>query len=229
MGNRDSHTPRALCSIGRIPALLSVLARLCADSEFIALTEDTHLDVPHISSTSVQSRRQHKALKCLLQHGYAAEESRFIDPHTFGDGPRSAHSCELKRVVGTEKGKALLDTVLQSLQCLTPRGSPLMKPRWEYVRRELSFGLVVIKRFRKAAPNQERLLEAFELENWAIQVADPLPRDHGIIPSERLRETIKRLNRSILHSPIRFRTDGTGKRACWRQVGNLSAPILNDL
>jgi hypothetical protein len=45
---------------------------------------------------------------------------------------------------------------------------------------------------------------------------DPLPEEDGILPRERLWQTIKQLNRTIKPPLIHFGGDGTGTRVCWR-------------
>jgi hypothetical protein len=78
--------------------------------------------------------------------------------------------------------------------------------------------VILAKTFRKYSPNQELLLDAFEQVAWAREVHDPLPMDDGVIPADRLRETVKRLNRSVEPHTVRFGTTANGRRAYWRAV-----------
>ena len=90
------------------------------------------------------------------------------------------------------------------------------RPCWNARRRELVFSSVRVKVFRKYARNQELLLGAFEESGWAEEIDDPLPHSLDIIPEERLREAVKRLNRSVAAGTIRFGVCGKGRRAYWR-------------
>lgn len=94
------------------------------------------------------------------------------------------------------------------------------RPRWDAVRRELWCGETLIKRFRRAAPNQERVLIAFEEAGWPEAIDDPLPQEDGVLASERLWQTIKQLNRTIKPPLIHFGGDGTGTRVCWRPTSH---------
>jgi hypothetical protein len=73
---------------------------------------------------------------------------------------------------------------------------------------------VVLKHFRRSAPNQERLLSAFEAAGWPREIDDPLPRVDGVVPGERLHDTIKWLNHCLEPQLILF--CGTRTRASWR-------------
>lgn len=90
------------------------------------------------------------------------------------------------------------------------------RPRWDAIRRELWCGKTLIKRYRRAAQNQERVLAAFEAAAWPDVIDDPLPEEDGIIARERMWDTIKQLNRTIKPPLIHFGSDGTGRRVCWR-------------
>jgi hypothetical protein len=76
----------------------------------------------------------------------------------------------------------------------------------------------LVKQFRKYAPNQELLLQAFEDAAWVPGIDDPLPETDDILPQDRLRETIKRLQRSIAPGTIRFGVTGRSRHAYWRPV-----------
>ena len=53
-------------------------------------------------------------------------------------------------------------------------------PMFRCDRRELLFRNQVVKRFRLEAPNQERILIAFQEEAWPVRIDDPLPPRAGI-------------------------------------------------
>ncbi len=92
------------------------------------------------------------------------------------------------------------------------------RPCWDAARRELWFGALLVKWFRKYARNQELLLQAFQECGWPAEIDDPLLVSLDILPEERLRETVKRLNRSVAAGTIRFGVCKNGRRAYWRVI-----------
>ncbi|HUG70809.1 MAG TPA: hypothetical protein VMM76_23875 [Pirellulaceae bacterium] len=89
-------------------------------------------------------------------------------------------------------------------------------PRWDGDRHELYLVDFLVKRFRWRAKNQETVLTAFGEERWPPEgVYDPLPPHADQDPKQRLRDTIKCLNRNQEHRLIHFRGDGTGERVIW--------------
>jgi len=91
----------------------------------------------------------------------------------------------------------------------------LEKPQWDADRQKLYFGGELVKEFKLPSPNQTAILAAFEEEQWPAHVDDPLPMCPTIGPKERLRYTIKSLNRHQKKRFIRFRGDGRGEGICW--------------
>jgi hypothetical protein len=88
-------------------------------------------------------------------------------------------------------------------------------PVWDRDRQELRLGVVVIKRFKAPAPNQEAVLSAFEEEGWPIRVDDPIPPHRDQDPKRRLHDTITALNRNQRHYALRFTGDGSGRGVRW--------------
>jgi hypothetical protein len=102
-------------------------------------------------------------------------------------------------------------------QVISGRGvadSPI--PHWSSQRRELSYAGVVVKRFRRPAPNQELVLTAFEEESWTVRIDDPMPPQAGKDSKQRLHDTINALNRNQVQPLLRFLGDGTGEGICWK-------------
>jgi hypothetical protein len=91
----------------------------------------------------------------------------------------------------------------------------VIKPRWDASARELRWGSIVIKRFRRPAPNQERILATFEELGWPPRIDDPLPPAGEVAPARRLHEAVRRLNGAQLHRLVHFGGDGTGRGVCW--------------
>jgi hypothetical protein len=114
---------------------------------------------------------------------------------------------------------------------LTPRGlraladrlrngtsAGLTKPTWEASRRVLVWGGRTVKRLQRAAEAQEAVLAAFEAQGWPERIDDPLTRDAALEPKQRLRDTVKNLNRHLPAGTIRFHTDGQGRGVRWQAV-----------
>jgi hypothetical protein len=89
------------------------------------------------------------------------------------------------------------------------RRKPSPRPRWDGNLRKLYLGDRLLKRFRRPAENQERLLDAFQTEKWADTIPDPF-RD-----ARKLNETVRALNNSLPVGSIRFTGDGTGGGVNW--------------
>lgn len=88
-------------------------------------------------------------------------------------------------------------------QTLAMRG----KPEWnDRARRLYVDGMLEIELDVPAA-NLERALAAFADEHWPEWIADPFPRDE-VIPSQRLRDTVYRLNRCRKVKLVHFSSDG---------------------
>jgi hypothetical protein len=152
----------------------------------------------------------------LVRQGFA-DFARAVPPSGTATRPgRTTHSCTLQ-YIATPAGSRWLADLVEALEGATHVPAETAVPHWDRDRRELCVDGVVVKRFRRAAPNQERLLKEFEARGWPREIDDPLPRTDGIVASERLREAIKRLNRNLPVGPIRFGGDGTGTRVCWRR------------
>jgi hypothetical protein len=99
--------------------------------------------------------------------------------------------------------------------------SPSPKPRWDQVRRELTFEGKLIKHYRQLAPNQVLVLAAFEEDGWPVKIDDPLPQSPGVVPKRRLRDTVRALNANHENGGLlKFRADGTGQGILWERLGS---------
>lgn len=92
------------------------------------------------------------------------------------------------------------------------------RPVWDAAERTLVWEGRVVKRLRREAAGQVAVLAAFEARGWPGRIDDPLPADEEFEPSQRLRDTVRNLNRSLVKGTIRFRTDGQGLGVCWEGV-----------
>jgi hypothetical protein len=95
---------------------------------------------------------------------------------------------------------------------------PTAKPTWDRERQELRLGNLVIKQFKVPAPNQERILAAFQEEDWPTRIDDPLPPATDQDSKRRLHDTINSLNRNQKQPLIHFLGDGTGQGIRWELV-----------
>lgn len=104
-------------------------------------------------------------------------------------------------------------------------------PKWDNFRRELYYGGALVKQFKLPSTNQESVLTVFQEENWPPRIDDPLPHTRNVDPKQRLRETIRSLNRNQKRRLLRFKGDGTGEGILWEQfldtVGDVDAPWGN--
>lgn len=98
-------------------------------------------------------------------------------------------------------------------------------PRWEPESHELFLGEKLVKQFKLPSPNQEAILMAFHEEQWPKSIDDPIPPCFEQDPKQRLRDTIKSLNRNQKQTLIRFRGDGTGERVMWELVISPSGQV----
>jgi hypothetical protein len=73
----------------------------------------------------------------------------------------------------------------------------------------------VVKELLRDAPTQEAILAAFEAAGWPGRIADPLPEDRAVDAKQRLRDTVKNLQRGVAPRTIRFRADGRGRGVRW--------------
>ncbi len=92
------------------------------------------------------------------------------------------------------------------------------RPHWDATGRQITFGAVVIKRYRQAAENQIAMLEAFEKNCWGSVIDNPLPDEGFVDRIDQLYETVKSLNRGHLVHCIVFFTCNCGSSVGWRMV-----------
>jgi hypothetical protein len=88
-------------------------------------------------------------------------------------------------------------------------------PQWDSDRQQLRVGWVIVKEFKVPAANQEAILVAFQEENWAPRIDDPLVPKPNLDAKRRLRDTINCLNRKQKNPLIRFHCDGRGEGIRW--------------
>src|SRR5581483_11103996 len=90
-----------------------------------------------------------------------------------------------------------------------------VRPCWDAEARMLWWQRELIKQYHHEAANQRCVLSAFEEQGWPARIDDALPREAGVAPKARLRETVKSLNRDQLRRRVIFHADGTGMGIYW--------------
>jgi hypothetical protein len=150
-------------------------------------------------------------LRWLADRGWvelAAEGPARGKHRTFRRGP-GLRITDLTCAVLTEAGRA----AARALPAGPGNGTagPERVPHYDRDRRELRLGDQVVKRFRQPAGNQELILLAFEEQDWPPRIDDPLPPEPGQDRKERLRDTVKALNRRQILPLVHFATDGSGE------------------
>jgi hypothetical protein len=132
-----------------------------------------------------------------------------------------AQSCFVLTAAGVSFANQFFDG-----SCAVPGVSPIQfqghllrewwKPCWDDSRRQLRVCQYIVKHFRWPAPNQEKVLAAFQDEDWSNRIDDPLPPVEGTSPKERLHDTIKCLNRRQRIALLHFGGDGTSEGVVWQ-------------
>ncbi len=88
-------------------------------------------------------------------------------------------------------------------------------PVWDPQTREFSVGKQLLKRFTRPAPILDIVLSSFQELDWPLRLDDPLPPVRDIVSAERLRDTVRRLNRCQNPHTVRFSSDGLGTGVRW--------------
>jgi hypothetical protein len=169
-------------------------------------------------------------LRCLLAKGLLVHAEETSPPEAsrrefreIGRLSLSDRTC----FVLTAEGELFARAVVSTLAGSSPpeaggdllhelSGNHIRTPQWLSDRRELWVGNVVVKRFRRPAPNQETVLAAFQEEGWPVRIDDPLTRQPDRDAIQCLHDTINHLNRNRSSPLIHFAGDGTGRGIRWR-------------
>jgi hypothetical protein len=224
----------------RLRAGLAVLWRayICAQDTG-ANVWDLSLPTSRLSETGMTSSDLHwMVVKGFAEHG--EETTGYGDAHRSFRRGNGYFLSARSRLVLTPSGAALAEdvfgetgrspritisalaavadktfTLASARRAAYERDTPALKPRWDAIRRELSFAGLIVKRFRVPARNQETILGVFQEEGWAPHIHDPLPVTHDIDAPTRLHDAINRLNRRQINPLVRFHGDGKGTGVFW--------------
>jgi DNA-directed RNA polymerase subunit RPC12/RpoP len=88
------------------------------------------------------------------------------------------------------------------------------KPVWNKETRELWWGDVLVKKYKKhPAPNQVKILDAFQNAGWPATIKNPWhdPRVTSSVSLRTLNETLRAINDTIAAESIRFEAMGNGQ------------------
>jgi hypothetical protein len=168
--------------------------------------------------------------------GHALELTRSCDEQRVFQHDRGVvfteQSCFALTKAGVTIARSLIKNLDENLQENTSRtGSyivngngkqPAQIPEWDSERHQLRLGDFLIKEYKVPSPNQETILMAFEEEGWPPRIDDPLSPVQDVSPKERLRNTIKSLNRCQASKLIQFMGDGTGEAIRWESISKRS-------
>jgi hypothetical protein len=166
------------------------------------------LALPRTTLEKVGLSEAHR--RVLLEAGHV-EEIRATRCHRSSRGRRGIP--EGACLVLTARGATFAAQVLTPGPLPAAQISP--RPRWDTLTRELWWQGRLVKCYHRAAPNQERLLAAFEEHEWVRRIPDPLPHEAGVDAAVQLRETIKSLHRGQAPLRLRFHADSDGTAVRW--------------
>jgi hypothetical protein len=112
---------------------------------------------------------------------------------------------------GADWGLLRQDLVLE-FEAVRPSCSDhATRPRWDKARRELWYGDKLCLEYKRPAPRQHLLLDAFEEMNWPDRIDDPLPPGTS---ANTIGDLQKRLRSN--NSPVAIERDGSGTGFLWR-------------
>lgn len=158
----------------------------------------------------------------LIEHACDVTPLYEVSRHFQDNGKQSFSelSCFILTPAGEEfAAEALLELASEvSVSVSKPIVVATVLPVWDAGRHQLTFQGQVVKRFRQHSPNQEAVLTAFQEEGWPAGVYDPLSPLPNHDPKQRLRDTIKNLNRHQVRRLIQFAGDGSGERVLWEVI-----------
>ncbi|MEX2122011.1 MAG: hypothetical protein WD847_20695 [Pirellulales bacterium] len=192
------------------------------------LARDAEADTWTFAVEAEELRRQGTTtpeLRWLVQKKYALhqDETRRIGGKSrcFRPAPPLVFSDRTCFVL-TEQGAAALAGCAAALVGTPASGivepkQELLVPDWDRCRRTLLLGAVIVKRFRRCAPDQWWILDAFGEEGWVMTIDDPLPPHPDMDPVRRLHDTIGNLNRNQVHPLIRFHAQAVLRRVHWER------------
>ena len=105
-------------------------------------------------------------------------------------------------------------------------------PIWIAEARELWFQGKLIKKFEKTAPNQRRVLDAFQKSGWSLQIKQLFDEYRGSFSSHPAKRTADDLCKGLMQpSPIRFGISNNGMSMTWRicETCTDSVPPCSDI
>jgi hypothetical protein len=164
-------------------------------------------------------------LRGLVSRGYAEHALECTQPDSKTRCFRQVRNLKFTEdscFVLTEAGCALAERVGGGEQAgpaaagSSAHSAPGLVPCWDRLRRSLLLGAEVIKEFRRPAPAQETILDAFQEEGWPAGIDNPLGSAAGRLAEERLHDAINKLNAGQQTRRLHFRSTNGGQGVLWR-------------
>jgi hypothetical protein len=121
----------------------------------------------------------------------------------------------------------LLSCVVQPMLCSTQFQDDADAPEWLSGAGRLLYCGRIVKQFRHPAPNQRRILDAFQTLDWPAQIRNPFFRDRisTEIAIETFRNAAEALNDDhVTPQLVRFGTRGNYSYVYWSLAGLLVRP-----
>jgi hypothetical protein len=123
-----------------------------------------------------------------------------------------------KAITADEEMDAIVEMIIESqsqdpVRKMSPdkiMSSEVTVPRWDSESMILFLGKQIARRVSMKAKNVLAVLNAFQEDGWPFKIDDPLPGGRN---PERLRDTLKQLNKDLKH--LRFSADGSGEGIVW--------------
>jgi hypothetical protein len=157
-----------------------------------------------------------KLLEALREAGVSGQVYRLLS------GPAAnANVVETAWCLWCAPGTVLAFQVDPSLLPLVqlPKTPLRNVPRWDPEERTLRLGGRLLLEFRRrSAPFREALLNAFQEAGWPRMIPAPAVFRCKYGDSERLKDTVRKLNGKLFTPLIRFRRDGTGEGVRWERL-----------
>jgi hypothetical protein len=215
---RALHKPETQTAIAMLAEAASFAAELTCDAwEFAIELADFH--AAGVSSTTLRWMLKNT----LIEH--AVETTPAHHPRrTFKQVPNlkfGRRSCFAFSPASLAHRDQLQRSDRSAEQVVLPgrlQDAPGNLPSWDFNKRELRVGRVLIKQFKQPALDQITILNAFQEDGWPACIDDPLAPQLHQDSKRRLHNTISNLNRNQRARLIRFYGNGSGAAIGWELV-----------
>jgi hypothetical protein len=94
------------------------------------------------------------------------------------------------------------------------------KPEWVADDFQVWFRGELVRQFKRTAPNPIRLLTAFQTQQWAPRIRNPMLGDEDYPAPDQLLDTVKNLNRTLRGKPLEFKADRSRQGVRWYDLSD---------